>query len=156
MRIFLKCPYCNLEKDIVLYGNESQKEITMAKKCPCGKKMETPDEIRKKIFYTMIRQKNGIPVAVKKEGIVFEKYGFTLYAYQKDDTGDISICHVIEPTTGLSIQTVSRPLDVVYRYISKARVEDIKERIKLKDNYYITASKAFQTADRIETLPEGY
>lgn len=149
----LKCPYCDFKISVHIPDNAPPEEVKMLKECPCGKAMETAQEIksrmakrgiRAKRFYTMInRYETGI-IAEQKEGIEFDKCGVRLYAYQADV--DYPMCYVIDPETGLSLLTVYHPLDVVYRHISHARIEEFKnERLKEKE-YYAERKKKFRDA----------
>lgn len=125
----LHCPYCGFKGDIYIPDDSTPEEIKMIKMCPCGGVMETMQEkaermkrsgIKTKSFYTMIAKTDtdtgtSRVRVVKKEGIEFKRCGITLYAYQRECNSPV--CYIIDPETGLSIDTVNYPLSVANRHI---------------------------------------
>lgn len=149
----LKCPYCDLKKSVHIPDNADPEELEMLKTCPCGKAMETSQEIetrlakrgvRKKSFYTMIGKYPDGRFAEQKEGIEFTKCGITLYAYQADV--GYHMCYIIDPETGLSIQTVYHPLDVVYRHVSHVKIKEVERWKREEKEKYAERKKAFEKA----------
>lgn len=147
----LKCPYCDLKKSVHIPDEASPEEIKMLKTCPCGKAMETKQEakarmkkrgVRKKSFYTMMYAHK--PVVKREKGIEFTKCGITLYAYQADV--DYPMCYIIDPETGLSIQTVYHALDVVYRHVSYTKIKELKRWKSEEKEKYAERKKAFEKA----------
>lgn len=160
----LKCPYCDLKKSVHIPDDVDPAELKMIKTCPCGRTMETKQEIavrmkrrriRKKVFYTLVRHKGkGKIIALRKKGIEFDKCGVTLYAYY--DGRYAGTCYVIDPATGLSMASISHPLDVVYRYISHKMIEDLKHTKSYEDGaYYDRMQRDFQNAERVDELKES-
>ncbi|MCH5340083.1 MAG: hypothetical protein J1E01_01320 [Acetatifactor sp.] len=155
----LKCPYCGFTMGIFIPFITTDEELKMLKECPCGKQMESEQEIKarmerqkikEKSFYTMIRKvANGekCTFALKKEGVEFERCGITLYAYQKEN-----YCHIIDPETGLSIQVVCCSLDTVTRHISRNAIKDLLSLKYHTNMRYTECKKVFEEAERIETL----
>ena len=122
MELNLHCPHCGFKADIFAPDDSTPEDIKMIKACPCGGVMETMQEkvermkrsgIKARAFYTMIA-KTEVDTgtsrvhAVKKEGIEFKRCGITLYAYQREC--NFPVCYIIDPETGLSIDTVNYPL----------------------------------------------
>ncbi len=149
----LKCPYCDFKISVHIPDNADPEELKMLKECPCGKAMETKQEIeirlkkrvvKKKSFYTIINRYQHGPIAKKKKGIEFTKCGITLYAYQADV--DYPMCYIIDPETGLSIQTVYHALDVVYRHVSYTKIKELKRWKSEEKEKYAERKKAFEKA----------
>ncbi len=149
----LKCPYCDFRISVHIPDNADPEELKMLEECPCGKAMETRKEIedrlakrgvRKKSFYTMISRYPDGKFAEQKEGIEFTKYGITLYAYQADV--DYPMCYVLDPETGLSMQTVYHPLDVVYRHVSHVKIKEVEHWKSKEKEKYAERKKAFEKA----------
>ncbi len=147
----LKCPYCDFRISVHIPDDADPEELKMLKTCPCGKTMETKQEIetrmekravRKKSFYAMINKYQSKPVAEEKEGIEFTKCGITIYAYQADV--DYPMCYIIDPETGLSIQTVYHALDVVYRHVSYTKIKELKRWKSEEKEKYAERKKAFE------------
>ncbi len=167
MEFNLQCPYCGFEADIFAPDDATPEDIKMIKACPCGGTMEPTQEwaarvkrsgIKVKTFYTMIQDNkaaDGIKrlYAVKKEGIEFKRCGITLYAYQKER--DFPVCYIIDPETGLSINTVNYPLSVAPRHISRNAINELKRAKEHNTNKeYEKAKKVFKNAERVDALEE--
>lgn len=158
----LKCPYCDLKISIHIPDDVSPEELKMIKTCSCGKMMETAEEtekrirrrkIKKKVFYTLMRRQKKT-VAVKREGIEFNKCGVTLYAYQRHKYP--MICYVIDPETGRSIATINQPLDVVYRHVSHGMIKEFKSKKDHQNGvYYEKLKEEFNKAEKVDELKEN-
>lgn len=167
MEFDLQCPYCGFKADIFAPDDATPEDIKMIKACPCGGVMETEQElaarikrsgIKAKIFYTMIQDNKAADgekriYAVKKEGIEFKRCGITLYAYQRKC--NFPICYIIDPETGLSINTVNYPLSVAPRHISRNAINELKRAKEHNSNKeYEKAKKIFKKVERVDTLEE--
>lgn len=163
----LHCPYCGFAGDIYIPDDSTPEEIKMIKMCPCGGVMETMQEkaermkrsgIKTKSFYTMIAKTDtdtgtSRVRAVKKEGIEFKRCGITLYAYQREC--NFPVCYIIDPETGLSIDTVNYPLSVANRHISRNAIKALKQAKEDSGNEkYKRQKKEFKEAERAEVLED--
>ncbi len=114
--------------------------------------------IKARAFYTMIA-KTEVDTgtsrvhAVKKEGIEFKRCGITLYAYQREC--NFPVCYIIDPETGLSIDTVNYPLSVAHRHISRNAIKALKQaKADSNNEKYRQQKKAFKEAEREENFNE--
>ena len=163
----LKCPYCGFTISVFIPEDATKQELEIIKACPCGRSMETEQEaetrmkkrgIKKKVFYAMTGGVKGKGkrwvVALRREGIEFQSQGITLYAYQKEINGsNVPICYIIEPETGLALQTVDCTLDVVTRHISRNIIKELKKHREDGGSiFYKARKKEFRNAKRVETL----
>lgn len=111
--------------------------------------------IKEKTFYTLIRRKDGRLFALKKEGVEFERYGLTLYAYQVESPHIITpYCHVIDTETGMSIYTATCTLDTITRHLSKNAIMDFKSAKEIEKDRYEEGKKAFEAAERVASLDD--
>lgn len=167
MEFNLHCPHCGFEAYISAPDDSTPEDIKMIKACPCGGVMETMQEKAERMkrssiktisFYTMIAKTDtdtgtSRVHAVKKEGIEFKRCGITLYAYQREC--NFPVCYIIDPETGLSIDTVNYPLSVVPRHISRNAIKALKQAKEDRNNEkYRQQKKAFKEAERAEALEE--
>ena len=160
----LKCAFCGYKKRVFIDQKTTGEELKMIKTCPCGKQMEDWKEItdrmirqkiKEKSFYTLIRAKDGRLFALEKEGVEFERYGLTLYAYQEDSHHIVTpYCHVIDPETGTSIYTANCTLDTITRHLSRNAIMDFKSAIEIQKDRYEEAKKAFEDAERVASLDD--
>lgn len=89
----------------------------------------------------------------KKEGIEFKRCGITLYAYQREC--NFPVCYIIDPETGLSIDTVNYPLSVAHRHISRNAIKALKQaKEDCGNEKYKRQKKEFIEADRAEVLED--
>lgn len=167
MEFNLHCPHCGFEAYISAPDDSTPEDIKMIKECPCGGVMETMQEkagrmkrsgIRTISFYTMIAKTDADTGtsrvrAVKKEGIEFKRCGIALYAYQKEC--NFPVCYIIDPETGLSIDTVNYPLSVTPRHISRNAINALKQAKADRNNEkYRQQKKAFKEAERVEVTED--
>lgn len=163
----LHCPHCGFTGDIYIPDDSTPEEIKMIKMCQCGGVMETMQEKAERMkrsgikaisFYTMIAKTDtdtgtSRARAVKKEGIEFKRCGITLYAYQREC--NFPVCYIIDPETGLSIDTVNYPLSVAPRHISRNAISSLKQAKADSNNVkYRQQKKAFKEAERVENFSE--
>lgn len=167
MELNLHCPHCGFEAYISVPDDSTPEDIKMIKACPCGGVMETMQEKAERMkrssiktisFYTMIAKTDtdtgtSRVHAVKKEGIEFKRCGITLYAYQREC--NFPVCYIIDPETGLSIDTVNYPLSVVHRHISRNAINALKQAKADRNNEkYQQQKKAFKEAKRVEVIED--
>ncbi len=109
--------------------------------------------VRKKVFYALIRHERKL-IALRKEGIEFDKCGVTLYAYYDDRYA--GTCYVIDPDTGRSLASIYHPLDVVYRHISHKMIKDFETKKDLDNGaYYKGLQEDFRNAEKVDKLKEN-
>lgn len=77
----------------------------------------------------------------------------TLYAYQREC--NFPVCYIIDPETGLSIDTVNYPLSVAHRHISRNAIKALKQaKEDCGNEKYKRKKKEFIEADRAEVLED--
>lgn len=114
--------------------------------------------VKTKSFYTMIAKTDtdtgtSRVCAVKKEGIEFKRCGIYLYAYQRES--NFPVCYIIDPETGLSIDTVNYPLSVAHRHISRNAIKALKQAKEDSSNQkYKRQKKTFKEAERVEVTED--
>lgn len=163
MEFNLHCLHCGFEGHILAPDDSTPQDIKMIKACPCGGVMETMQEKAERMkrsgiktisFYAMITKTDtetgtSRARAVKKEGIEFKRCGITLYAYQRESL--FPVCYIIDPETGLSIDTVNYPLSVAPRHISRNAINSLKQAKEDSNNEkYQRQKKMFKEAERVE------
>ena len=170
MKMNMKCPSCGFFIYMDVPDDLTAEELVTAKACPCGRIMETEEDRKARMqkngekeveFYTLIcsEKADGTKqiVALKQQGIEFEKDGLTLYAYSKGFP--VSTCYVIDPETGLAVDISHYyTLDTIKRHVERNTIEALK---KLKSAcsgkefiQYEKAKKMFKDAPRVDEIEE--